>query len=166
MNGPFTARPSPAIPRNAFHYLDGLPHSFLERVLDAWFAPKRFESTRLYERLGVGVLKKYVPTGGDFFIRRFGVRVVDVRADLDSLIQFEHITRIWEAIHELFFVGFTSWSLWRSVTHRTSWAGFAFGLAVYIVLILSPVMLQRYNRLRLYPLIRRAAAGLSRRQPA
>ncbi len=160
-----TTPPSPALPHKATHYLEGLPRSFFERILDAWFAPKRWESAGLYERLGVTFLTKYVPTGGDFFVRRFGMHVVNVRPDLDSLIQFEIATRLWETIHVLFFLGFTGWSLWRSATRQTSWPGFLFALAVYIVLILSPVMLQRYNRLRLYPLIRRAAAGLSRSRP-
>jgi hypothetical protein len=37
---------------------------------DIWFWPKRFESERFYERLGVLVIKRYVPTGGDLVMRR------------------------------------------------------------------------------------------------
>ena len=42
-------------------------------MLDIWFAPKHFESTALYERLGVLFVKRYVPTGGDFFRQHYGI---------------------------------------------------------------------------------------------
>ncbi len=47
----------------ALHFLDPSSRSLLERLEDIWFAPKRFESTALYERLGVLLVKKYAPTG-------------------------------------------------------------------------------------------------------
>ncbi len=87
-----------------------------QRIADAWFAPKRFESRALYERLGVLLVKRYAPTGGDFFIRRYGVRIVDVRGDLDSLTKFERFTRRLEVIHEIAFLGFLGWSVWRAAT--------------------------------------------------
>src|SRR6266542_1482598 len=146
------------LPLSALRYIDGSPRSFLERVQDLWFALKRFESTALYERLGVLLVKKYVPTGGDFFIRRYGIRIVDVRSNLDSLIHFERYTRRLEAIHEIVFLGFVGFSLWRAIVHQTTLGDFGFAIVVYIVLILSPAMLQRYNRLRVYPVIRRLAA--------
>src|SRR6266508_3689254 len=149
------------LPQSALRYIDGSPRSFLERVQDLWFAPKRFESTALYERLGVLLVKKYVPTGGDFFIRRYGIRIVDVRGGLDSLIHFERYTRRLEAIHEIVFLGFVGFSLWRAIVHQTTLVDFGFAIVVYIVLILSPAMLQRYNRLRVYPVIRRLASARS-----
>ncbi len=145
------------LPQSTLRYLDGSPRSFLERLQELWFAPKRFESTALYERLGVLLIKKYAPTGGDFFIRRYGIRIVDVRGNLDSLIHFERYTRRLEAIHEIVFLGFLGWSLWRAIVHQTTLLDFGFATVVYILLILSPAMLQRYNRLRVYPVIRRLA---------
>jgi hypothetical protein len=53
-------------PPSAMPYLNASTHSSWERVQDLWSAPKRFESTALYERLGVLLVKKYAPTGGDF----------------------------------------------------------------------------------------------------
>lgn len=147
------------LPRAAFRYIDGVPLSFWERLGDLWFAPKRFESTALYEHLGVTFVKKYVPTGGDFFIRRYGIRIANVRGNLDSLIHFERYTRRLEAIHEVAFLGFLGFSLWRAIVHQTTLLDFGFAIVVYVVLILSPAMLQRYNRLRLYPVIRRLAAS-------
>lgn len=125
-----------------------------KQLVEAWFAPKRFESTDLYERLGIKYLKRYVPTGGDYFIHRFGVRIVDVRPDLDAMIHFEQLTRIHEAIHIFVFWGFVFFSLRRWITRRTTFLDFLFAIVVYTVLILSPAALQRYNRIRVYRAIR------------
>lgn len=143
----------------ASRYLDGRARSWWEGVLEGWFAPKRFESTALYERLGVLVIKRFVPTGGDFVIRRYGIRIADIRGSLDSLMQFERLTRRLEAIHELVFLGFVAFSLWRAAMRQTTLLDLGFAIMVYIALILSPAMLQRYNRLRIYPVIRRFVAS-------
>jgi len=142
----------------ASRYIDGRTRSLLERVQDMWFAPKHLESMLLYERLGVLLIKRYAPTGGDFFIRRYGVRIVEIGASLDSLVKFEQLTRRLEAIHEIAFLGFLGFSLWRLVIHQTTLVDFGFAVVVYVALILSPAMLQRYNRLRVYTAIRRLAA--------
>jgi len=129
--------------------------SFLRHLLDLWFSPKHFESEALYERLGVLFIKRYVPTGGDFFIRHYGIRIANIRGNLESLLHFERYTRRLEAIHEIVFLGFLAFSLRRAILHRTTLLDFAFAVAVFVVLILSPAMLQRYNRLRVCSVIRR-----------
>src|SRR5260370_28762812 len=63
-------------------------HARLQELLDAWFSPNRFESETFCERLGVLFIKRYVPTGGDFFIRRYGIRIAHIRGSLESLIHF------------------------------------------------------------------------------
>jgi hypothetical protein len=133
-----------------------------ERVLDLWFAPKRFESMALYEWLGVLFVKRYVPTGGDLVRRRYGIRIVDIRGNLDSLIQFERCTRKLEAVHVIAFLGFLAWSLWRAMIHQTTPIDLGIAILVYIVLILSPAMLQRYNRLRVHAVIGRLTAQPTR----
>src|SRR5438876_11449995 len=95
------------------------PRPFGQRLLDAWFSPKRFESAALYERMGVLFVKHYVPTGGDFFIRRYGVRIADISGSVDSLMKFERLTRRLEAIHEIVFLGFLASSIWRAAIRRT-----------------------------------------------
>jgi hypothetical protein len=130
-------------------------------MLDIWFTPKPFESTALYERLGVLFIKRYVPTGGDFFRRRYGVRIADIRGNLDSLTQFERCTRKLEAIHVVAFLGFSAWSLWRAIIRQTTMIDFGFAILVYIVLIWSPAMLQRYNRVRVNAVIRRLTVRLA-----
>jgi Glycosyl-4,4'-diaponeurosporenoate acyltransferase len=123
---------------------NGIERRRLRHMLDAWFSPKRFESKALYERLGVLFIKQYVPTGGDFFIRRYGIRIAHIRGTIESLIHFERYTRRLEAIHEVAFLGFLAFSLWRAILHGTTLLDFGFAVVVYVVLILSPGMLQRY----------------------
>ena len=143
---------------SAMHYMDGSSRSSLEHILDLWFAPKRFESMTLYERLGVLLVKKYAPTGGDFVNRRYGVTIADIHGTVDSLVKFEKMTRRLEAIHVIAFLGFLTFSLWRAITRKTTVLDFGFAIIVYLLLILSPAMLQRYNRLRVYAAIRRLGA--------
>lgn len=140
--------------RKLTRYVDRAQLPWAEGLIEIWFAPKSFESEALYERLGVRLLKRYVPTGGDIFIQKYGLRIVDVHRDVDALVHFEQLTRLQEALHEFFFLFFLVFSLRRWRAGKTSFAGFLFAVLVYIFLILSPVELQRYNRLRLYRLIR------------
>jgi len=58
------------LPRPAIRYLERSPRPLVERWQELGFAPKRFESTALYERLGVLLIKRYVPTGGEVVNRR------------------------------------------------------------------------------------------------
>jgi len=105
-------------------------------------------SETLYECLGVLYIKRCVPTGGDFFIRRYGIRIAHIRGTLESLIQFERFTRRLEAIHEIAFLGFLTFSPRRVIFRHTTLLDFGFAVIVYVVLILSPVMLRRYNRMQ------------------
>jgi hypothetical protein len=91
-------------------------------------------------------LKRYVPTGGDFFIQRFGVRIVEVRGTYDALIHFEQLTRVQETLHLFFFVTFVLISLRRWQARNTSFGGFLFALLVYVLLILCTVTLSRVSR--------------------
>jgi len=122
---------------------------------DFWFAPKRFESPQLYERLGVLWIKRYVPTGGDYFRKKYGVRVIDIKINIESLLKFEDRTRLYEVIHLGAFLAFLLFSIWQLVSGRTNDIGFVIACVVYMLLILSPVLLQRYNRIRVYEAIRR-----------
>ncbi len=144
--------------RSTARYLEKASLPFGERLLELWFAPKDFESPELYERLGVRLIKRYAPTGGDFFIQKYGLRIVDIQGNQDSLIHFEHLTRIHEAIHILAFLGFMIFSFRRWIARKTTFLDFLFAVLVYIVLILSPAALQRYNRIRVYRAIRHIAS--------
>jgi hypothetical protein len=122
--------------------------------MDAWFRPKRFETERLYERLGARVLKRYVPTGGDIVMRwartRYpNIRVVDPTSR-ESLRRFERGTRVAEAVHLISFVVFTmlAWRRYAADSHAKM--KFATAMAITVVFGLWPVVLQRFNRLRAY----------------
>jgi hypothetical protein len=128
---------------------------FQHRAWDVWFAPKRFESPRLYEQLGVLWIKRFVPTGGDYVRKKYGVRVIEIKSTIESLLIFEHRTRVYEAIHLGAFLAFLLFSIWQLVSGRTTGMGFVLACVVYVLLILSPVLLQRYNRIRVYEAIRR-----------
>jgi len=85
--------------------------------------------------LGVLFIKRYVPTGGDFFIRRYGIRIAHIRGNLESLIHFERYTRRLEDIHEVAFLGFLVFSLRRAILRQTRLLDFAFAVVVYGVLL-------------------------------
>src|SRR5436190_24126193 len=89
------------------------------RAWDFWFAPKHFESPQLYERLGVLWIKRYVPTGGDYFSKKYGVRVIAIQSTIESLLTFEQRTRVYEAIQLGAFLAFLLFSIWQLVAGRT-----------------------------------------------
>ena len=130
------------------------------RLLDFWFRPRRFESLRLYERLGARFLKRYVPTGGDLVMRWARRRRPAFRllrgTRSESLHRFERWTRIAEAFHLVGFVAFAALATWRFVTGSLGILGLCAGLSLDLALGLWPVVLQRYNRLRLYRAMRAA----------
>ena len=120
---------------------------------DVWFRPKRFESERLYERLGAPLIKRYVQTGGDLVMRRLrrhhpGRRWVT--SSLQSLLQYERRTRLNESIHLIGFIGFTVLAASKFASGSLTVPGLSFALALNLIFGLWPVVLQRYNRLRLY----------------
>jgi hypothetical protein len=129
-------------------------------LVDLWFRPKRFETERLYVRLGARILKRYVPTGGDLvmeWIRRRAPRARLIDPSLESLRRFERWTRIAEAVHLLGFIAFASLIVRRFSARALSGPGSALAAVVTVALGLWPVVLQRYNRLRIYRAIEAAS---------
>ena len=125
-------------------------------AFDFWFRPKGFESERLYERMGALLLKRYVPTGGDLVMRRLRCghpRRRWVTSSLESLRRYERRTRLNEAIHLIGFVGFTVLIAHKFAAGSLTVFGLTMALTLNLILGLWPVVLQRYNRLRLYRVI-------------
>jgi hypothetical protein len=125
-------------------------------VLDFWFRPKTFESESLYRRMGVLVLKRYVPTGGDLVMERLRRRYPQARlvtASPPSLRTYERRTRISEAVHVISVAIFGTLTIIKFACGSISF--FLFSIVLFSVLIfgLWPAILQRYNRLRLYRII-------------
>jgi hypothetical protein len=122
-------------------------------AFDVWFRPKSFESERLYERLGALLLKRYVPTGGDLVMKRLrrnhpGRRWVT--ANLQSLRRYEQRTRLNESLHLIGFMVFMVLIVKRFAAGSLPLFGLTVALTANLILGLWPVVLQRYNRLRLY----------------
>jgi hypothetical protein len=133
---------------------------------DAWFRPKRFESERFYERLGALVIKRYVPTGGDLVMRRLRRNHPErswVTSNLQSLWRYERRTRLNESIHLVGFVGFTALAVSKFASGSLTVLRSIFGLALNLIFGLWPVVLQRYNRVRLYRAIDRRSDLSDRR---
>lgn len=124
----------------------------VKQTTDAWFDPKSFEKNpEVYEKLGVKTFKKYVPTGGDLvvnFMRRHGGSGVIDDGSINSLRNYEKFTRIYETIHLVFFgvVAATIGSQLQAGYIETA----AFIAGINTLVNVYPIMLQRYNRSRLY----------------
>lgn len=122
-------------------------------AFEAWFRPKPFESERFYERLGALLIKRYVPTGGDLVMQRLRRHHPErrwVTSNLQSLRNYEKRTRLNESVHLIGFVGFAYLALEKFTSGSLTTFGLAFALALDVIFGLWPVVLQRYNRLRLY----------------
>ena len=127
-------------------------------LFDAWFRPKRFESDRMYEGLGARVLKRYIPTGGDLIMRRLRRDHPErrwVTSSFQSLRSYEKRTRLNESFHVVGFTAFAVLAASRFASGSLTALGLAIALALDVMLGLWPVVLQRYNRLRLYRAINR-----------
>jgi len=123
------------------------------KITDAWFDPKSFEENpELYEKLGVRTYKKYMPISGDVVYRavykKLGAPDWARHGNLQSLKNMERFTRVLEAGHE------AGLAIWASgiglmlanghIKEAAFWGGMNMLVNVY------PIMLQRYNRSRLY----------------
>lgn len=125
----------------------------LSGALDVWFRPKGFESERLYEQLGALLIKRYVPSGGDLIMHRLrrdhpSWRLVTPRSE--SLRRYERKTRLNESIHLIAFLGVTTLATERFVSGSLSAFGLTVAMTLNLIVGFWPVVLQRYNRLRLY----------------
>ncbi len=123
----------------------------IAKTVDLWFAPKPFESTQLYERLGVKTFKKYMPLTGDLMNRyvwsRVLTRFIPEYHDVNILKQVEFFTRVYEGIHltggiigTIILAHFLHADLVKDATVITAWN---------TLINIYPVMVQRYNRIRL-----------------
>ncbi|MGI8564251.1 MAG: hypothetical protein ACR2MZ_12040 [Candidatus Dormibacter sp.] len=121
------------------------------------FAPKRFESERMYERLGVRRFQCYVPTGGRLVMRLAGLKWIGFRDNDQLLPQLEFVTRYFEAIHWLALPALTALAFHLYGAGRLSAALLALALLAILGFTVHPIMLQRYNRIRL-----RRAQGVAR----
>lgn len=125
--------------------------STLVNLLEVYFGPKDFEkSGKLYEGAGVHIYKKFLPSGGDY-VSRFVLRPLRmqmVNRDKNAMENYEVVTRVFEAFHTLCgalmlpgMIDCYSDGDIRGGTER---------LVANLIVNIYPVMVQRYNRARIY----------------
>lgn len=124
--------------------------SLMQRVREGYFAQKNFESEALYRRLGVTVFKKYLPNGGDIAVRRgaySGMPSTGTR--IERMQALEQLSRRSEGIHV---GGFAVYSALMIVAEKMLVTppvlSAAYG-GLNILVNVYPIMLQRYNRVRI-----------------
>ncbi|MBI2547225.1 MAG: hypothetical protein HYW23_02150 [Candidatus Aenigmarchaeota archaeon] len=124
-------------------------------VSDFYFKPKSFErSGKVYEALGVRKFKK-IMFNGDYMnalLRKYNPNHKLIRNE-GSAKSWEMFTRIYEGIH----VGFGSLMLSGMVDRLANgdYDGAAIIAAINTVVNIYPIMLQRYNRARIYKVLDR-----------
>jgi hypothetical protein len=123
---------------------------------------ERWRDGRVYELLGIRLFKRYLPTTGDLVSRLRGRRWVRWAGDLTErqLADHERRTRSWEGRHifgGLSMLALTWWSV--EVKGKGDWLALLVG---NLLINGYPILLQRYNRVRLQS----AMARLERRSVA
>jgi hypothetical protein len=137
------------------------PHHVWRALCSWYFEPKPFEKAadcRLYRLLGVRTFKRYLPTSGDLVSRWRGVSRI-CRADgglAPALRRYERVTRSYEVRHIFGAFSMFAVSWWAIVFHgKGQWPA----LIVANVFINGyPILLQRYNRIRLQNALAHLAA--------
>lgn len=131
--------------------------SLVRRATETYFRPKSFESTELYEKLGIKTFKKYLPTSGDLvnkYIWHGSISPLPKSGSRRERVQkMESVTRVYEGIHLGMFAVYQALAMkadaYSEPRIATIAAGLQLGVNVY------PIMLQRYNRLRAYHILDR-----------
>lgn len=139
------------------------PNTLDGKITDYYFTPKAFESEKLYQMLGVGVFKKYMPHG-DWVMRR-----IQKKAPQFSLIgqgsssgnredrprSFEQFTRRLEGIHLGALALFGAFQI-RDGDYTSGPGKAISSTALQIGINVYPIMIQRLNRLRTNRILERA----------
>jgi hypothetical protein len=111
-------------------------------AFDAWFRPKGFESECLYERLGVLMIKRYVPTGGDLVMRSLRRHHPErrwVTLSFQSLRNYEKRTRLNESVHLVGFIVFAALAAVKFASGSLTALGLEVALALDVILGFWPV---------------------------
>ena len=127
--------------------------SFLYKLIELYLTPRFWERNgKLYKFLGIKVFKKYVPTSGDYVRRRFGATLIRIKS-IEDVREYEKHTRASELAHVTLFLATVPLMVLYLILGVV---GPFWSLVVANLLInIYPVMLQRYNRARIYKIIAR-----------
>ena len=121
----------------------------------------------MYENLGIKTFKKYIPTGdiaSKLVWKLTHKNVFIARSSEQDLRNYEKWTRIYETIH-LSFLPIMAASIGFSLPMGDLGAA-AFMAGINTLVNVYGVLLQRYNRLRLYKSIAHAQTRDANRQPS
>lgn len=141
-----------------------------QTVLDAWFDPKSFEQNPgLYEKLGVRKFREYIEIKDVLLARLTWRKVVEDEAqeklnNISTLKDFESFTRLCEVGHLVSF-GLMTAAL-GIFLQSGSITGAVFVAGINTLMNIYPIMLQRYNRVRLYRVIRKMKGESSNDLPS
>lgn len=131
------------------HTSEDVRVSGIQRAREFYFTPKRMESEKLYRALGVGVFKKYVPTSGDLVSQRYGATIMPSTGTRAERVQkLEKNMRWIEGAHIVMLTIETGLSA-SLIAADAPMGGIALLGGVNVLTNVYPIMLQRYNRLRL-----------------
>jgi len=122
--------------------------------LEYYFRPKFFErSGKLYEKLGVKVYKKFVPTNGDYVNKLIKKSSPKYRFiyNKNNLEIFGKWTKIMEGSHTAIGSGLLYFTIDALSKGDYKFAGIFAGINA--VTNVYPIMLQRYNRARVYNIL-------------
>ena len=123
-------------------------------LADHYFNPKGFERDgKFYERLGIRWFKRHLPYTGDIIMRKKGIKQIE-NSNYEALASVESITRVVEQGHwgvGLLFIAATAFAAYEQALPIV-----VFTTGANILINLYPIMLQRYNRSRLYRAMDRA----------
>ncbi|MBU2101116.1 hypothetical protein KKH05_00090 [Patescibacteria group bacterium] len=120
----------------------------LGKLAEIYFTPRFWERRgKLYELFGIRIFKKYLPISGDLMMRKVFRGKMLENGHTETLENYERFTRVCECIHLVFFFVYLS-------------ALFSHGHVITVVVSnllvnVYPIMLQRYNRARLYRILER-----------
>jgi len=123
-----------------------------KKVYEAYMRPKRFEKWRdglIYKCLGVDVFKYLVPNGGQFWRRLTKKHALrNAENTEETLKKYEQLTRSLELIHQAaqpLFLG-TAYIFCENDFNEVGLTFFGANILVNAY----PILLQRYNRARIY----------------
>lgn len=122
-----------------------------------YFQPKRFEyygQSSIYTWIGITIFKRFVPTTGDIARRVMGITQLRYRREhlASDLDEIENHTRVVETRHWIGMVLFVAIAL--VVKSEYSVFDYLFVAALFLVVNVYPILLQRHNRIRILNLMK------------
>ena len=114
----------------------------------------------IYARLGARIYKKFVPTSGDLVTRLRGIKrlkIVETGDRREALENYINLTQKWEWRHLISAIFLQSWALLAGVS--LGMEHFWVSSTINIFVNIFPIIVQRFNRVRLVGVIAKIKVG-------